>query len=344
MIYRQRDSKAVSAWIADKRGAYTHNGETVCAGFHLYRGWVGCPAWAAGRPCSYCFLKTTFRTDEELRNGVAWVDGGLLSKATLQKEGLERMGYAQADNARAAVEKWLAKSAESRIEADTLLFWDEEQGRPLCVYPDLLNTSELGDGLGFSPADNPHVGMLLDLFSSPDTNPHGQKVLFVTKAGLEATQAHLEGREPSENVILSFSVGNMGANAEPHWLPAFVPGSRLVAAARMLQEGWRVRLRIDPLCPGHDWQADVRQYARTIMAHFGVSKNVPELITLGTLRHRGGRVKLPTEERAGIYSSAVEGLRAGGYTGPIGLCKETPEMIRDVLGIEPDAMKCNCLP
>ena len=101
MIYRARRSKALSAWIADKRGAFTHGGETVCPGFHLYRGFVGCPAWAAGKPCSYCFLRSTFRHDPELRNGVAWVN-----------EPRQWLGPDPVSNARAAVEKWL----ETRID------------------------------------------------------------------------------------------------------------------------------------------------------------------------------------------------------------------------------------
>jgi hypothetical protein len=349
MIYRQRDTQAVSAWISDKSGAYTHGRETVCPGFHLYRGFVGCPAWAAGQPCDYCYLKTTFRTDEELRKGVAWVDScGDTSPPYQCRVG--QPGCSGADclaltinNARAAVEKWVQTGIDPYLRPHVTRR-TRSDGVALSGSMMVLNAGELADTLGFPPHDNPHVGMLLDAFSNPATNPYGHKLLFVTKAGLEGTRAHLEGREPSENVILSWSVGNMGANAEPHWLPAFVPGSRLVAAARMLQDGWRVRLRIDPLGPGHDWQADVKQYVRTIRADFGVSKNVPELITLGTLRHKGGRVKLPAEERASIYREAITGLREGGYTSPIGLCKETPEMIDLVLGLEPEAMKCNCIP
>lgn len=375
MIYRSRDSRAVSAWIADKRGAYTHGGETVCAGFCLYRGFVGCPAWAAGQPCEYCYLKQTFWPDPELREGVAWVDAqtdepirclwcgtefypGDLDQVLYHEQVPHRpltageQALALCDSrqmqtvnaARAAVEKWLKPSTEKTVLPQAGL------GHGDLIFhlrrdTQVLNGGELGDSLGFPPDDNPHIGMLLDLFSSPETNPHANKVLFVSKAGLRATQAHLQGRAPSENVILSWSVGN-AVNEEPGWENVWAPEGRWQASAQMIEAGWRVRWRVDPLVAhggSHApsiWCTDlVRQSSRYVNREMR-----PELVTLGTLRHRGGRLKLPAEERAGIYRDAIEGLRAGGYEGPVGLCKETPEVIRRVLGIEPREMKCNCLP
>jgi len=346
MIYRSRDSKAVSAWIRDCRGAYTHGGETVCAGFHLYRGFVGCPAWAAGQPCSYCYLKTTFRTDPELREGVAW--GKLLD--TIQRC---RLAPLSVKPARAAVDKWL--KAEWLLTDGNGNVLSQHMPATSSIGPgrwpgdtQLLNASELADSLGFTPDENPHVGMLLDLFSSPDTNPYGQKLLLVTKAGVEGTQAHLAGREPSENVILSWSVGN-DRPSEPWWPDVLIGEGRRWAAAWARARGWRVRWRIDPLVPWHEGLGveggvgTPRNWCWTLPEQIS-SELYPELVTLGTLRHQGGRVMLPDEERVGIYRQAIEGLRDGGYEGEIGVCKETPAIIRTVLGIEPNDMRCNCLP
>ena len=362
MIYRARTSKAISAWIADRRGAWSHpkpetldpRPEVVCPGFHLYRGFVGCPAWAAGQPCSYCFLRTTFngQRDPELRDGVAW--GGLLADCEdchrQDDDGSCRVPECSIPidvaPARAAVRRWLGV----RHCPDCAWRDDCRSSRCEMYRPSVLNAGELADSLAFPPADNPHIAMLLDLFSDPATNPHGHKLLLLTKAGLEATQAHLSGRTPSENVICSFSLGNVcGGPLEAHWQP--IEG-RTDAICWALALGWRVRLRLDPLM----WDAEIRQdsyypgeHAYQVGLAFSSASSAqsadsrfPELITLGTLRHRGGRVKLPPEERAAIYRSALEGLRTGGYEGPVGLCKETPEMIREVLGIEPSEMQCNC--
>ncbi len=70
MRCRERPSKAVSAWIS--ASDYTHDGAVVCGLRHVYRGVWGCPAWAAGKPCSYCFLKGTVRGKTDLLEGVSW--------------------------------------------------------------------------------------------------------------------------------------------------------------------------------------------------------------------------------------------------------------------------------
>jgi len=333
MHYRARDTKAVSAWIADSRGAYTHEGQTVCAGFFRYKGFVGCPAWAAGKPCDYCFLETTLRRDKELLEGVAWVDSP--DWKTAWPSGVQR--------ARQAVAKWLQdgrtcttcsryRACDRRNPHLVGNAWTQCQDR---YIPMLLNAGELADSLGFSPEENPHVAMLLDVFSSRVTNPHGHKILLVTKAGLEQTQAHLEAREPSENVILSWSVGNKEW-AEPYWPPA----TRRMDAARWARErGWRVRLRMDPL--GH---GPVAPYRWALFRAQEMKGAWPEVVTLGNARHRGGRQLLPAANRVALYKPAIAGWRESGYTGQIAVCKETPDMIRKILGIEPEEMRCNCLP
>ena len=138
--------------------------------------------------------------------------------------------------ARAAVEKWL----ETRIDpylGPCIVRRVKSLGRPVSRNTMLLNAGELADSLGFSPEENPHVPMLLDLFSDSATNPHGHNLLLVTKAGLEATEAHVDGRKPSTNVILSWSIGNLyGAPWEPYWETA---SEREEAAAWAARQGWR---------------------------------------------------------------------------------------------------------
>ncbi len=207
-----------------------------------------------------------------------------------------------------------------------------------------LNGGEYTDTLAWSPEENPHVAMLLDLFSDTETNPYGHNVLSVTKAGLEATKAHLEGRQPSENVILSWSVGNAGWSGWPmvHAEPGMpLPQQRLDAAWWAGENGWRTRIRIDPILTEPTFKS-ASDIGGDVVGFLYMHQ--PELITLGTPRHNGGRVMLPDEERLSIYRQAIEGLRDGGYEGEVGICKETPDMVRTVLGIEPEAMRCNCLP
>jgi len=340
----------------------------VCGLRDVYRGVWGCPAWAAGKPCSYCFLKGTVRGKDEMLKGVAWVDPCIPCKGTGETswskhgDADDRLtktcsacagaGIGQypemrhVHNARAAVEKWLGTNPHTLCEHQGTKTAGEPCSNPglWCDPPMLLNAGEYTDSLGFSPEENPHVGMLLDLFSDPETNPHGQKLLLVSKAGLEAAKAHLVGRQPSENVILSWSMGQVSLPQGP-WHEEFgrrwqecvdiAPAWPCAAVLWAIRAGWRVRVRLDPMITEGSWG---------IWLCDALSGEKPELITLGTLRHKGGRVALPDEERVGIYRQAIDGLREGGYEGPVGLCKETPDMIRTVLGIEPHEMRCNCLP
>jgi len=316
MIYRERTSTAPSAWISTRD--YSRGGEAVCGLRYVYRGFTGCPAWAAGAPCSYCYLGTTFRADPELRRGVAW--GRLLGdchgcEAPTDGDECHQVACPSALDiapARMAVRRWLVASD--------------------CEVPvQVLNAGELADSFGFPPEENPHIGMLLDLFSSAETNPHGHKILFLTKVGLEDVGRHLLRRQPSPNVILSWSLGNYGD--EPG-MPA--EPERLEALTVMADRGWRVRVRLDPL--GGSAMDQERYVSR------GWNGHRIELVTLGSLRHRGGRQRWLPEEGASLYREALYGLGFGAYHGPIGLCKESPDMIRQVLGIEPEQMRCNCLP
>jgi len=346
MIYRSRTSSAPSAWI--KTADYTRGGEAVCGLHHVYRGFTGCPAWAAEQPCSYCYLRTTFRTDPALRSGVAWgrlqADCGGCAAPTDGDECHQVACPSALDiaPARAAGARWLQRgpscgtcSRACRGRGALL----KEALTCERVTPMVLNAGELADSFGFSPEENPHIAMLLDLFSSAATNPHGHKVLLLTKCGLEAVRAHLDGRTPSPNVILSWSVGNC-QEAELHWdLHDCLQSSHWAA-----RNGWRVRLRLDPMSIVHAGGPGVPVPMLPRDHAYYLRCDRPELITLGTMRHRGGRVKSPDTERLEIYNWTIQGLREGGYRGPIGLCKETPSMIRQVLGIEPAEMRCNCLP
>ncbi len=325
MRYRERTSKAVSAWVS--ASDYTHDGAVVCGLRHVYRGVWGCPAWAAGKPCSYCFLRGTVRGQTELLEGVAWVDSTEWDSAYPSR----------VQNARAAVAKWLGRSTAEFVlpqrglgHGDLVFHLKRET--------EVLNYGEYTDSLGFPPEENPHLAMLLDVFSDPEANPYGHKVLIVTKAGAGEAWMHLSQRKPSPNVILSWSVGNL--DMEPHWV---APISRAAVAAAYADDGWRVRLRLDPLDSedNHSIELSPYEHAKDIAE---IPIHQPELITLGTPRHNGGRVMFPDEQRLSIYREAIEGLRDGGYEGPIGLCKETRHIIRQVLGIEPEAMRCNCLP
>jgi len=353
MIYRVRDSEAVSAWISDDRGRHTHGGESVCPGFHRYKGFAGCPAWAAGQECAYCFLRATHRFDRELSEGVVW--GRLLADCEdchRQEDDAscrapECRVPIDVSPARAAVAKWLQRPASCATCSRLCLGRQSVLKEALACdkwLPMVLNCGELADSFGFSPKENPHVGMLLYLFSDFETNPHGHKVLFVTKAGLEATKAHLGGRKASDNVILSWSMGD-SPDEEPYWLDLWSNTGRFCGMAWASRQGWRVRVRLDPLL-GRD-ELSLYKHAANIASAAPCALPNVECWTLGCRRYRGGRQAESEEYRMWAYRQVIEGIRwwqgRRGVESTIALCKETPAMIREVLGIEPGEMRCNCV-
>jgi DNA repair photolyase len=121
------------------------------------------------------------------------------------------------------------------------------------------------------------------------------------------------------------------------------------AARRLKSQGWRVRMRIDPIILGFDYSWIINQ----------LKELAPERVTLGTLRSEAnlwrfvnnglfaalekpsdpkGMARYPFDQRLGLYRPAVEALSG---VCPLGLCEETPDMW-EALGLDKDAKSCNC--
>ena len=211
----------------------------------------------------------------------------------------------------------------------------------------VLNTGNLSDSLCFEDL-RPAMAGLVELFrvhAEARGRPH--TLLLVTKGGLRHC-AELLKIAPCRNVIVSFSLNTPAAAAE-HEAGAAAPADRLAAAERLLQAGWRVRLRIDPMIQGYDYSELVEQ----------VKQLRPERVTIGALRADGQLVKhvapdvmagvapphgpdgvwqYPREERLAMYRPVVEALRG---TCSIGLCEEWPD-IWQALGLPVSEKTCNC--
>lgn len=209
----------------------------------------------------------------------------------------------------------------------------------------LLNAGELSDAL----ATDHITGLSKALVPSFRTQDR-HKLLFLTKS---TNIGHLLAMEPTPQVIVSFSinapeVSNMFEPAAPG------PLKRLVAVKVLLERGWKIRLRIDPMVPIEDWK---EAYGRLATALHPV-----DTITLGTLRyfralpnysHRGkdifkyasvkdgadNRFRVEKDLRLEMYRFMLQEL--SGVTSKIGLCKETREM-HELLGLPGEAQSCNC--
>ena len=123
------------------------------------------------------------------------------------------------------------------------------------------NRSNLGLGIDCSDSllyegVTGHARRLIHIFANQDTNPHGCKLILVTKS---ANVHYLEGM-PNDNVILSMSL-----NPEPIadlWEGKWNDGvritppieDRLIASLIGQDMGFDVRWRVDPLLPVEGWR------------------------------------------------------------------------------------------
>ena len=211
----------------------------------------------------------------------------------------------------------------------------------------VLNMGNLSDSLVFEPV-RPLIRELVELFRT-EAEAHGRphSILLVTKGGVR-TCAPLLASSPCANVIVSFSLNNPIA-ARRHETGAASVSDRLAAARRLRDEGWRVRIRLDPMIKGFSYDGVARK----------VRALRPERVTLGSLRAEPNLsrcapsmlfehldpapdskslARYPFAERLAMYRSVTNVLR---NICPIGLCEESAEMW-DALGLDKDARSCNC--
>lgn len=213
----------------------------------------------------------------------------------------------------------------------------------------VANAGNMTDSFGFEE-ERPLWGDFIELMreqAEAKGRPHC--LLAVTKAGLRHCRAFLE-RPPCRNVIVSFSINSPEA-AEGHEAGAAHPRERLEAAAALQKLGWRVRVRIDPMILGFDYDW-VTEQVRAI---------APERVTLGTLRadptllaevaevaifqaleapEPGSIARYPLDTRLAMYRRVVERLKD---VTSLGLCEETEDVWR-ALGLDCDNKTCNCNP
>ncbi len=216
-------------------------------------------------------------------------------------------------------------------------------------YPSILNSGELSDSLLFENTDDAISNFVIDLFKGQ--NKH--KLLILTKSD------NINGILNSESqdiLITSFSINAF--NVSEKWeKEAPSPKQRIIAAKKLNDEGYKVRVRIDPLIPIKGWK---RQYKE--MIDFLFDKFTPETITIGSLRGLQSTInnskdkswikylddksnwgkKVSFEKRYEMYYFIINYLRNEYNYNDIGLCKETVK-IWNKLNLDYKKIICNCI-
>jgi len=221
--------------------------------------------------------------------------------------------------------------------------------------PTVFNAGELSDGFVFP---EPMVEQILPLFTSELTNPHGHKILLLTKSKSLAAK-HL----PPNNIIIGHSL-NCKYVARTYELRAPHPWDRIEASRAYSENGFETRFRIDPMVPVNAWHVGYRELVERV-----VERNPHvDVITLGSLRGLQSTINMckklkkdtswlkyieggestnfgkraSVELRTQMYGLIKDVLKENGYKGHLALCKETAEVWK-AIGLKPAQTKCNCL-
>ena len=213
--------------------------------------------------------------------------------------------------------------------------WEQVKTEIEAIREGVFSTGELADSLAVLP---PLLSKTMDYFETL----YNKFLLLVTKS---VNVNILRNREPSRQIILSFSVNSISA-AERFEKGVPSPLERLSVADEMIKLGWRVRIRLDPVI----LESDIDSYEDICKR---LSYINPEMVTVGTLRQYptlhnfapnaprigmtradDGRLRYTIDQRVMAYKQIASWL---GFQPA--LCKETQE-IWDLLDWRFSG--CNC--
>ena len=216
--------------------------------------------------------------------------------------------------------------------------------------PEMFNTGELCDSLmDENNGGKPFSQWIVEEFERQTLH----KVLFLTKSSNVKKMLQIENHD---NAVASFSLNAYRVSRK--WEKAPTPRARINAGAELVDNGWEVRVRIDPIVPIPNWK---EAYVELIEDLF--SSYTPSRITLGTPRglqstlnnvtdkswveyldssRSGWGRKVPDEEREEIYRFMLDKLESHISLDLVGLCKETLEMF-SVLERDFKKQVCNCM-
>jgi len=215
--------------------------------------------------------------------------------------------------------------------------WDSVKAELDNIPKGVFSTGELADSLAIIPPLLPNA---LDYF----VQQNDRFLLMVTKS---INTGILQERKASKNLIVSFSVNSTPASSSfeasaPH------PTKRLEMAKKMVESGWRVRIRLDPIIleSGLAYYEDVckqisaikpeRVNLGTLRQYPGLFNFLPNAPSKGLARCRDGRMRYSIEDRVETYKQIASWL---GFQPS--LCKETQEVWYK-LGWKFEG--CNCTP
>ena len=215
--------------------------------------------------------------------------------------------------------------------------------------PTLLNSGELSDSLVFEGSDNAITKFIIPLFKKQDKH----QLLILTKS---ANVKGLLSSDSQDHVIVSFSINSFDV-AERWEKKAPSPRQRIRAAKKLFDEGYTVRIRIDPIVPLENWKQGYKELIDFLFDHF-----TPERITIGSLRGLQSTInncedkswltylddpsnwgkKIGFNKRYKMYYHIINYLNNQYDYKEVGICKDTVDMWKK-LGLDYNDIRCNCI-
>jgi spore photoproduct lyase len=229
-----------------------------------------------------------------------------------------------------------------KIEQHTRRFLEEVK------TPEILNAGEIADSLMHENAKLAFSKFIIPMFEEQKLH----KVLLLTKS---SSVENLLEIEPHKQVIMSFSLNAIPVAKRWEKAPGVI--KRIEAAKKVLDAGYEIRIRIDPMVPIGNWEKHYLELLEIVFNEF-----TPDRITLGSLRGLQTTIngcsdrswvkylkessnwgkKIDFETREALYSTMIERLNSKYEFSDVALCKETVEMWSR-LGLDYKKIRCNCV-
>jgi spore photoproduct lyase len=219
--------------------------------------------------------------------------------------------------------------------------------------PTVFNSGELAD----SWMNPENMIKIVKKFEEQDKH----KILTLTKFGVSNPMLKMLTECFHKQTIAAFSI-NATRVAKLYETTAPQPLSRIRAASQLSDQGYDVRVRIDPIFPIDGWQEHYQDVIYSILSKFeprrvilGTPRGLRKTIAFGRKagvdlswvrflerKETGWGWKLPFEIRLEIYRFLYEKLLALGFPKDrVSICKETLEMWKE-LKLNYVPLTCNC--
>lgn len=214
--------------------------------------------------------------------------------------------------------------------------------------PEILNSGEIADSLMWEESEIPFSEFIVPIFETQSKH----KVLFLSKSDNVDNISRLG----SDRTVMSFTLNSdFVASKWEHGAPDV--DRRIEAGRRLSEEGYPIRIRIDPLVPVDNWEKEYTNLIDHVFSQFR-----PERITLGSLRGLTSTVNNASDKswvgylsessnwgkkvnlglRYQMYLRTIKYLKENHNYINIALCKETKDMWKK-LGMDYKQIRCNCV-